>query len=235
MGKGVTYSSADDNIAIVSSTGLITGVGAGEVQITVTSTYDPNITAVCSVTVTMPPLHTDKEHNWGSGTKYSTSGVTVTKYTCACGGNKIQFASLDGTFASGSSNKDKTPSPYLKLADNNQSISYTFTIPEGISGNLYFDCIMDAFNTNGNYNYQKCKNSGNTWNFGITVNGSNFTIQNTTKFNDPSMLGSGTDGDYSQRGLCFVGGISLKSGSNTIVFKRIDSYNPLIANFVIIY
>lgn len=240
LGKGVTYSSADDNIATVSSTGLITGVGAGEVQITVTSTYNPSITATCSVTVTVPPLHAYNEHNWGSGTKYSTSGVTVTKYTCACGANKVQFAALDGTFASGSKNKDDgtVPSGFMKLNSNGNSISYTFTLPGAISGELYFDCIMDSFKSGGNMDktYSSYQKNKVDYNFTINVNGTKLTTTNTSTYKE--MLGSSSDPNrsgYSYQGLCYYGGISFNSGSNTLTFTRNESYNPLIANFVIIY
>lgn len=50
----VTYSSASDAIATVSSTGLITAVAEGTVNITVT-TVDGSFTAVCEVTVNPAP------------------------------------------------------------------------------------------------------------------------------------------------------------------------------------
>ena len=51
--KDVTWSSADKNIASVTSTGKVTGVKAGKTKITVT-TKDGNKTAECSVTVNEP-------------------------------------------------------------------------------------------------------------------------------------------------------------------------------------
>lgn len=49
--KNVTWSSSNENIASVSETGVVTGVGAGTATITVT-TEDGGFTATCSVTVT---------------------------------------------------------------------------------------------------------------------------------------------------------------------------------------
>ncbi len=49
--KSVTYTTSDKEVAIVSSTGVVTAKGAGTVYITVT-TKDGNKTARCKVTVT---------------------------------------------------------------------------------------------------------------------------------------------------------------------------------------
>ena len=50
QGKAVTWTTADAGIAIVNN-GVVTGVSAGTVAITATSTIDPSITATCNVTV----------------------------------------------------------------------------------------------------------------------------------------------------------------------------------------
>ena len=49
--NGVTWESEDDNIAEVSSTGVVTGKALGTVDITVTSSSYPSATMTCSVTV----------------------------------------------------------------------------------------------------------------------------------------------------------------------------------------
>lgn len=51
--KSVTWSSSNTSIATVSSSGLVTGVSAGNATITVT-TVDGSKTATCSITVTQP-------------------------------------------------------------------------------------------------------------------------------------------------------------------------------------
>lgn len=48
------WSSSDDKIATVSSKGVVNGISAGSVQITATSADDANVSAVCTVTVSVP-------------------------------------------------------------------------------------------------------------------------------------------------------------------------------------
>lgn len=54
--KSVTWSSSDDTIATVSSTGLVSGVSVGTVVITATSVASNLVTGTISVTVTPAPL-----------------------------------------------------------------------------------------------------------------------------------------------------------------------------------
>jgi len=52
--KGVTFASSDESVATVSSKGKVTGVAAGECQITATSDYDTTVSASLAVTVIVP-------------------------------------------------------------------------------------------------------------------------------------------------------------------------------------
>lgn len=49
--KGVTWTSSDETIATVNSVGVVTGVAEGMCFITATSTYNPDLTDFCTVTV----------------------------------------------------------------------------------------------------------------------------------------------------------------------------------------
>jgi uncharacterized protein YjdB len=51
---GVTWSSSDDKVAMVNTSGRVTAVGAGSATIIATSTANPAITATYEVTVTVP-------------------------------------------------------------------------------------------------------------------------------------------------------------------------------------
>lgn len=67
--QNVTWSSSNNAIATVSSTGLVTGVAAGTVNITVT-TQDGNKTAAAAITVTPAStftVHFYKPATWGTG------------------------------------------------------------------------------------------------------------------------------------------------------------------------
>ena len=70
----VSWESDDDSIATVSSTGVITGVSSGTVDITVTAVSDANVYMTCSVTVDVAPLDT----TYVFATNYSTYASTWT-------------------------------------------------------------------------------------------------------------------------------------------------------------
>ena len=56
--KSVTWSSSDEDVATVDANGKVTGVGAGEATITVTSNSDNTVTETCSVKVAVNPYKT---------------------------------------------------------------------------------------------------------------------------------------------------------------------------------
>jgi lactocepin len=53
--KDVTWASGDETIAVVTETGIVTGVGAGETVITVTTSAEPHLVAEIPITVTEAP------------------------------------------------------------------------------------------------------------------------------------------------------------------------------------
>ena len=86
-GKAVSWSSANNNIATVNASGVVTGVAEGTVAITATSTTDPSITASCNVTVQagssvpqtnltlhQPEVYEAKTKDGGYGSTLSVSG-----------------------------------------------------------------------------------------------------------------------------------------------------------------
>ena len=74
------------------------------------------------------------QHSFGSETAMpAANGAMAYGYSeCSCGAKRISLKAIDGTFASdGSKNKSGTPSGWLKLNGNNNSISYKFNVPAG--------------------------------------------------------------------------------------------------------
>ena len=72
--KAVTWSSDDEDVATVSSAGLVTAVGVGTATITVTTT-DGSKTATCDVTVSAAPTYT--VNWWVNGTKEANQTATA--------------------------------------------------------------------------------------------------------------------------------------------------------------
>lgn len=65
--KGVTWASSDERVALVSSTGVVTGVSAGSATITV-GTKDGHFTDCCEITVTSNPKY--KTDTYADGVPY---------------------------------------------------------------------------------------------------------------------------------------------------------------------
>ena len=74
----VTWSSSDNDVATVSSRGKVTGIAAGEANITVT-TDDGSYTATCKVTVSETTIHvTEISLNYDTATLYVGKTLTLT-------------------------------------------------------------------------------------------------------------------------------------------------------------
>lgn len=102
--KNVTWTSSSTSVATVSSSGVVTGVAAGQTTITV-RTADGNKTATCVVTVTASGGEESFEINYGDlPTTYQTgttvytadSGIKFQAYNCANYSSKMQFRASSG-------------------------------------------------------------------------------------------------------------------------------------------
>ena len=78
--KTLTWSSNNNSVATVSSTGIVTGVAVGSATITVTST-DGNKTATCNVSVNEPPVPVPEAIDLGlpSGLKWASFNLKASK------------------------------------------------------------------------------------------------------------------------------------------------------------
>ena len=181
---------------------------------------------------------TTHTHAWGSATTVSDSGKTpYSKQTCECGQTKLTIdatkMTLNGT------NKSGTPSGFIKLSATDENITATFNYSEAKTGKIYIDGVMDSWSGNKSKTMYTGKSSTTAnGNFKLTVNGTavDFSDKKSTTFE--TLFGSGSNAtlgsDYSQQAEVEIGSMSLKNGENTIVFQRIDSYNILAKNFVIV-
>ena len=174
-------------------------------------------------------------HSWSEPTTVSEG---YTKSTCVCGAEKLSIVALNNSTKS--KNKSGTPAGYLKLANGDDEVSWTFAADKAMSGDIYFDSIMDSWNNgNQNNNFYSVKTASHTnGNFELKVNGTavDFSWTRDLKYSD--MYANGTDtglgSSYSGRAEVKVGAVNIQNGQNTITLKRIDSYNPLLKNLVII-
>lgn len=174
-------------------------------------------------------------HSWSEPTTVSEG---YTKSTCVCGAEKLSIVALNSSTQS--KNKSGTPAGYLKLANGDDEVSWTFAADKAMSGDIYFDSIMDSWNNgNQNNNFYSVKTASHTnGNFELKVNGTavDFSWTRDLKYSD--MYANGTDtglgSSYSGRAEVKVGAVNIQNGQNTITLKRIDSYNPLLKNLVII-
>ena len=174
------------------------------------------------------------DHSWSEPTTVSEG---YTKATCSCGAEKLTITAYNSSTSA--KNKSGTPEGYLKLNSAGDEVSWTFAADKAMSGDIYFDSIMDSWSTNQGNNFYSVKTATNTnGNFELKVNGTavDFSWTRDLKYSDMYANGTdtGLDSSYSGRAEVKVGAVNIQNGQNTITLKRIDSYNPLLKNLVII-
>lgn len=177
------------------------------------------------------------DHTWSTAQKVSTNGcVDLYSASCTCGKKKVSFKATEGTLTSGSTNNNTNG--YLKLKSNGNSISYTINLPEAINGKIYFYGCMDSWPNNGSKSYFSGNSTGTTnadknGNFTLKVDGTaiDFSAMKGTTYSS-MFTGSGSTSD---EGYAEIGAFNFTAGQHSVVFTRVDSYNVLTKEFVIIY
>ena len=155
---------------------------------------------------------------------------------------KIEFAAKQATgkyTINGSLKSDSTYPDFMKLGTNGDSVTYQLQTTYGGTAKIYQRGVMDYWhdgnNENQDRNYYSGKNSSDG-NFELTVNGTavDYSWSKDIKYSD--MLPGEYTGTYSPIGDALIGECTIKGANevNTITYKRTESYNMLIKDFVIV-
>lgn len=154
----------------------------------------------------------------------STTGfVPYTLEKCTCGYRKVTINAKDGV-ASADLDSNVPSNDYVRLARDNDSITYKVALDESITGSIYM------------VGKQSSDNMDKTP-FNITVKNKDKDITgewNGKKASDFLTLTSGAD--YSEEGRVLLGEVTLKdnqNGNNEIVITRTDDYNIAMSKIVI--
>ena len=183
------------------------------------------------------------DHTWGEATPVAGAAdeADYNLFTCTkCGAKKIEIVAkqaegksvLDGSLKSDSQFPD-----YIKLGSNGNSISYKFQYTADGSAKVYMRGVMDYWHDGNNENQARNFFSGKNsqdGNFELKVNDAAVDYSWSKDLTYEDMLPGEAQGSYSPLGDALVGNCVVKNGENTLVFKRTESYNMLIKDFVIV-
>jgi hypothetical protein len=185
-----------------------------------------------------------KQHTW-TATEVAASGEGVAYENIECSvchakGLRVAtaLATIEGT------DKGGAPAGCIKLSTKGEYMEVKINIPEAKTGKVYLTGAMDYWhdgsNDNQNKSFSSVKDSANTCNFKLEVNGAEVdpSANLTTTFGSilPEAAGE-TVGSvtYSQIGDCEVGAVALVAGANTFKFTRVDSYNLAVKYFTVVF
>ena len=217
--------------------------GEGVVTKEATCSVPGTMTYTCKLCGETKTEEIKADHVWGPATAVpgDEGEVDYNTFTCTvCGTKKIEFAAVQASGKSvitGSLKADSSYPDYMKLSSNGNSVEYT--INSNISGkaNIYQRGVMDYWhdgnNENQNRNYYSGKNNQDG-NFELTVNGNAVDYSWSKDISYEDMLPGEAQGTYSPLGDALIGECTINSGINTIKYSRLESYNMLIKDFVII-
>ena len=202
-------------------------------------------TFTCSLCGDTKKEEVKADHTWGEATPVEgeASEAAYNIFTCTvCGVKKIEIAgkqasgksTLDGSLKSDSQFPD-----YIKLGTNGNSISYSFNYAgEAVAkAHVYLRGVMDYWHDGNNENQARNFFSGKNsqdGNFELKINDVAVDYSWSKDITYEDMLPGEAQGSYSPLGDALVGECAVNNGANTLVFKRTESYNMLIKDFVII-
>lgn len=178
----VTFTSADESIATVSATGVVTGVAIGETTITIASVSNPEVTATINVTVEYFPT-LNEALNVNGGTLEFTNDATY-PWIVEIDGDRIYAMSGNG----GVSSSVSTLTLVVNAAEGD-ALSFDFKAWGEGSSTIYDHCIFSV-DDEPQFDYGAYNNDWETYNLVFTA-GEHTLTWTFTK--DGSVNG---DGDY---------------------------------------
>ena len=169
-------------------------------------------------------------------------GVAHTKEVCSatgCGAVRLVVNQSKVTYVSGS-RKNGTPEGYTKLGNDGNVMSFKFNYTHFAIGDLYLFGCMDGYSTDSNKAAGLYRN--NEPSVEIKVNGSvvDMSAQKSTKYSDifgDEAIETGLDSPsnyLSNEGYFPVGPVVLQEGVNELIYKRVQTQNMLIKDFVFV-
>ena len=180
-------------------------------------------------------------HKWNTDADVAadaTAGtVAYKKATCKDNDGAVRLkvnqsvVTYDGT----STRKDGTPDGYTKLTSNNQSFSFKFKADKKYMGKLYLYGCMDGWGSSSNHSagfYYR-----NSPNVEIKLNGEVIDVSGSQSGSYAQWFGedaSEEDSSLSKEGYAPYGSVVINEGVNEFVYKRVQTLNMLIKDFVFI-
>ena len=168
--------------------------------------------------------------------------IAYKKATCGDNDNFFKFRVNQSqvTFDGSSSNKSGTPEGYVKLANNNESLSFKIKADKMYAGKLFFLGRMDGYSTAGNQTVGLYRNGSP--NIKVEINGKAMDLSSKAEYKYSDTFGT----DYvettlaspsdklSHEGYVEVGAIVLEQGVNTFKYTRLASQNMIVRDFVFV-
>lgn len=152
---------------------------------------------------------------------------------------RLEIAAKNAVLVSGTKKTESRFPDYLKLGGNGDSVALSFSYNAPAKGEIYLRGVMDYWHDGNNENQDKegfyAGKNNNDGNFELKVNGTavDYSWAKDLKYSD-MFPEEGQEGNFSQLGDCKVGEVELVAGLNTLTYKRLESYNLLVKDFVII-
>ena len=198
--------------------------------------------AGCGATKTEPIV---ADHVWGdpvavAAPKNGDGKAAYNKSICTvCNESyKLEIAAKQGKVTGSLKTESRFPD-YIKFSNKNDYTTLTFNYNAPATGEIYLRGVMDYWHDGNNENQNKegffAGKNNNDGNFKLTVNGAevDYSWAKGLKYSD-MFPEEGQDGNFSQLADCKVGTVNLVAGKNIIVYERLESYNLLVKDFVII-